>query len=257
MKRLFIIGNGFDRAHALPTSYWDFRKYIMTRYPDAESYYFIPESTLMPKGNEEYDEEEVAGYIVNIIDSCRDGWWSELEAYLGDDVYEAFLEDLPSVNIDDEDCFHDVYTNEDLSEHILNTFVGINEKQVCHIHGSVESLPNEIIMGHGNDEPVTEHSYSIGTEASFEKLKRKLRKDTVGIIQKNEKFFKQLSDVQAIYSYGFSFSEVDMVYIKEICNYLDPASVTWYINSYDSDNNPEFRDKIEAYGFKVKVEDGW
>ena len=38
---------------------------------------------------------------------------------------------------------------------------------------------------------------------------------------------------------------------------LDPASVTWYINSYDSDNNPEFRDKIEAYGFKVKVEDGW
>ena len=301
MKRLFIIGNGFDRAHNLPTSYWDFRKYILTRYPDAESYYFIPESTLMPKGDEEYDEAEVAGYIVNIIDSCRDGWWSELEAYLGDDVYETFLEDLPSVNIEDEDCFHDVYTNEDLSEHILNTFVGvndlfvdwvknglgdidfygikkpeieamidsnafflsfnytktlelgygINENQVCHIHGSVESLPNEIIMGHGNDEPVTEHSYSIGTEASFGKLKRKLRKDTVGIIHKNEKFFWQLSDVQEIYSYGFSFSEVDMVYIKEICNYLDPASVTWFINSYDSDNNPEFRDKIEAYGFKV------
>lgn len=211
---LHILRNGFDRAHDLPTSYWDFRKYILTLYPDAESYYFIPESTLMPKGNEEYDE----------------------------------------------DCFHDVYTNEDLSEHILNTFVGvndlfvdwvknelgdidfygikkpeieamidsnafflsfnytktlelgygINEDQVCHIHGSVESLPNEIIMGHGNDEPVTEHSYSIGTEASFEKLKRKLR-----------------------------------------------ASVTWYINSYDSHNNPEFRDKIKAYGFKVKVEAGW
>ena len=80
----------------------------------------------MPKGNEEYDEAEVAGYIVNIIDSYRDGWCSELEAYLGDDVYEAFLDDLPSVNIDDEDCFHDVYTNEDPSEHILNTFVGVN-----------------------------------------------------------------------------------------------------------------------------------
>lgn len=109
---------------------------------------------------------------------------------------------------------------------------------------------------HGNDELVTEHSYSIGTEESFEKLKRKLRKDTVEIIQKNEKFFRQLSNVQEIYSYGFSFSEVDMVYIKEICNYLDPASVTWFINSYDSDNNPEFRDKIEAYRFKVKVAGG-
>ena len=71
MKRLFIIGNGFDRAHNLPTSYWDFRKYILTRYPDAESYYFIPESTLMPKGDEEYDEAEVAGYIVNIIEIGR------------------------------------------------------------------------------------------------------------------------------------------------------------------------------------------
>ena len=82
MKKLFIIGNGFDREHDLPTSYWDFRKYVLTLYPDAESYYFVPESMLMPKGNEEYDEEEVAGYIVNIIDSCRDGWWSELEAYI-------------------------------------------------------------------------------------------------------------------------------------------------------------------------------
>lgn len=307
MKKLFIIGNGFDREHDLPTSYWDFRKYVLTLYPDAESYYFVPESTLMPKGNEEYDEEEVAGYIVNIIDSCRDGWWSELEAYLGDDVYEGFLEDLPSVNIEDDDCFHDVYTNEDMSKHILNTFVGvkdlfvdwvktklgdiefydikkpeieyiidsngvflsfnytktlelgygINEDQVCHIHGSVDSSSDEIIMGHGNDEPFTENSSSMGTEVSFGELKRKLRKDTTGIIRKNECFFKQLTDVQEIYSYGFSFSKVDMVYIEEICNYLNPASVTWYLNSYDSNNNPEFRDRIEAYGFKVKVESRW
>lgn len=28
MSTLFIIGNGFDRAHGLKTSYWDFRKYL-------------------------------------------------------------------------------------------------------------------------------------------------------------------------------------------------------------------------------------
>ena len=27
MSTLFVIGNGFDRAHGLKTSYWDFRKY--------------------------------------------------------------------------------------------------------------------------------------------------------------------------------------------------------------------------------------
>ena len=28
MKTLYIIGNGFDRAHGLETSYWDFRTYL-------------------------------------------------------------------------------------------------------------------------------------------------------------------------------------------------------------------------------------
>ena len=26
--KLYIIGNGFDIAHKLPTNYWDFRKYL-------------------------------------------------------------------------------------------------------------------------------------------------------------------------------------------------------------------------------------
>ena len=28
MDRLVIIGNGFDRAHNLPTSYYDFKEYL-------------------------------------------------------------------------------------------------------------------------------------------------------------------------------------------------------------------------------------
>ena len=36
MGSLFIIGNGFDLAHGLPTAYKDFRRYILTQYPDVE-----------------------------------------------------------------------------------------------------------------------------------------------------------------------------------------------------------------------------
>lgn len=43
--RLFIVGNGFDRAHDLPTSYWDFRTFLETNYPDFlesfEQHYYI------------------------------------------------------------------------------------------------------------------------------------------------------------------------------------------------------------------------
>lgn len=34
MKSLYIIGNGFDRAHNLDTSYWSFREYLDDKYPD-------------------------------------------------------------------------------------------------------------------------------------------------------------------------------------------------------------------------------
>lgn len=35
MTKLIIIGNGFDLAHRIPTSYNDFRKYLLKKYPDA------------------------------------------------------------------------------------------------------------------------------------------------------------------------------------------------------------------------------
>ncbi len=31
MNKLFIIGNGFDRAHKIASSYEDFRKYLVSR----------------------------------------------------------------------------------------------------------------------------------------------------------------------------------------------------------------------------------
>lgn len=32
--KLFIIGNGFDIGHGLPTQYWDFRTYLENRDPN-------------------------------------------------------------------------------------------------------------------------------------------------------------------------------------------------------------------------------
>lgn len=307
MQKLYIIGNGFDSAHELPTAYKDFRTYILELYPDATSNYFIPESALMPKGDEEYDEEEVAGYIVNIIDSCQDGYWSELESYLGSDIYDAFIEDLSYVDMDDDDCFRAVYANEDMSQHISNTFVGvktlfadwvktrlnsfdfsdiqkkeiasvidskglflsfnytktlelgygIDKKQVCHIHGSVDSSSDEIIMGHGDDGPITENFSTMGTEVSFGELKRSLRKDTSRIITQNSDFFKKLTHVKEIYSYGFSFGKVDLVYIEEICKHLNSSEVTWYVNMYDAKINSSYIEIIKQYGFQVEVESRW
>lgn len=44
---------------------------------------------------------------------------------MADEVFTSFEEDLPSVNSEDDHVWHDIYTNEDMSKHILNTFVGV------------------------------------------------------------------------------------------------------------------------------------
>ena len=41
------------------------------------------------------------------------------------------------------------------------------------------------------------------------------------------------NNVRDIYSFGFSFSEVDLPYIKKICEIINTYRVTWYFNSYD------------------------
>ncbi|UPK41171.1 hypothetical protein KET34_17815 [Paenibacillus pabuli] len=43
--------------------------------------------------------------------------------------------------------------------------------------------------------------------------------------------------VDKVYSFGFSFSKVDEIYIQEICKSLS-KDVTWYLNEH---NTPEER----------------
>ena len=51
--KLYIIGNGFDQAHDLPTAYWDFRTYLEKTHPDfLES--FEQKYEIYPGASEEY-----------------------------------------------------------------------------------------------------------------------------------------------------------------------------------------------------------
>ena len=71
--KLFIIGNGFDRAHGLPTRYIDYRDYLFHNYPD-----FLK------------DVEEA--YSLNPEDI---EWWQDFENNLGlADRFESDFENM-------------------------------------------------------------------------------------------------------------------------------------------------------------------
>lgn len=122
---LFLIGNGFDLEHDYPTSYDHFREYLIKRFPGAdENSYIVPSSTQMPDGDEQYDMDEVAGFIIRILDECAGDEWSDLESSLGHDTIRSLMGDLFEVNPEqsDRDTWHAVYNNEDISSDMSQAF---------------------------------------------------------------------------------------------------------------------------------------
>ncbi|KJD40519.1 hypothetical protein QD46_07675 [Paenibacillus polymyxa] len=60
-----MIRNGFDRAHNLPTSYEDFRQYLLDEYPDSDADNFtIPEGQITADGDMSYEDVDVDRYIL-------------------------------------------------------------------------------------------------------------------------------------------------------------------------------------------------
>ncbi len=307
MKKLFIIGNGFDVSHKLPTRYSDFQDYLKENYPDAsEEYLIVPESFTMPDGDEKYDDDEVVGFLLKIITETEATGeaWSDLENTLGeldfDECFDNWYADDDDDDADDDDNdWNEAYGNEDIASNISGAVRMIKEyfsdwietidiygierktkfyhlidenndlfltfnytetleeiygaKNVYHIHGK---QGGKLVFGHGNnmDNYDDYMNRNIGSENHLSELQIALKKDTETFINHNKSLFKELGAVDEIYSYGFSFSDVDMIYIKEICRLSSTENIVWFIHDYDSDKFDAFKEKINNCGFKGTVE---
>lgn len=304
MGKLFIIGNGFDSAHCLNTSYDEFRKYLCNTYMNGESgedyMPMVPTVSIGPKGEEICDMEEIASFLVYLISITEpDGSkWSDLEASLGRLDYDEAFDTLPEELDDDGDInyWHELYNNEDMAsnlytavayvkdlfaewvddidvenakakpsflsliepEDIFLTFnytetleevYGVNKDRICHIHGK---QGENILFGHGNTRDYTDEymKKNIGSESSLTELDNFLRKDTEQALIEHKHFFDGIDDtIREVYSIGFSYADVDLIYIKEICKKLDVDAV-WYLNDFSLTDIQIFQKKLKECGFR-------
>ena len=77
-----------------------------------------------------------------------------------------------------------------------------------------------------------------------------LFKDVFSIITENSSFWKTLKDVSSIYTYGFSYSYVDLPYIAKIIESC-PKCKEWYIEEYPGKEEiKKYIKFIKALGFK-------
>ena len=79
-----------------------------------------------------------------------------------------------------------------------------------------------------------------------------LRKNTDAIISKNKAFFTQLreANISEIYSYGFSFSKVDLPYVKEIISAVKGGrNILWNISCHNPAHYTIFMETVRKCGF--------
>lgn len=279
MDRLFVLGNGFDLAHGLKTSYEHFKSYLLDRIKYAPMY-----PNIIPSN---YDEE-VSLIIDMISHSSEGGLWKDIESAVGN-IYGAVdyyisdsmdfderrwygmimcecLELIPNlfsqwvdgINIDVVTLnpkFIELFNITNTAYLTFNYTTVLEDKyklpNVCHIHGRQKE---GIIFGHGQSltagkEFLLKEDLECGIEYVWSDLNKNAKKQ----IQKNSVFFNQLTALKEVYTYGFSFSEPDIPYIQEICLRTSKETV-WFFSAYEDElTRKSFEKIVRKNGFEGEL----
>lgn len=218
---LFIIGNGFDLAHGLETSYWNFRQYLKDAdwsYLQSleEMYGFFTESS--EDSLKEYlwrDFETNLAYIDEIsiieqgenidlgleggdfgIEDTLNDYWEQQYSFIKrlNDFTMRWIEQVDIdtsmradiINQDENNLF--ITFNYTL---LLEQIYGINKANILHVHGSIDEEDESPIIGHGAKEKIMQMR-EIAEEAANKVLDEK----RCSIYKAVEKYYQRtLKDV--------------------------------------------------------------
>lgn len=291
---LFIIGNGFDAAHGVKSSYKYFKEY-MNEY---ETSVFVENNTELNFcyrniGLEGYHEVKVQDGLdvvkMAIDEASPDAEWSQFEKTLGELDFGSVLEDNEGIDgwaveenerriwallcsvenmkwifarwIEQLDTqknmksdFKQLIKEDDfvLNFNYTDTIENIYgvKNNVLHIHGR---KGEQIIVGHGRNMESFGYSTYFANGNGLIELNARLRKNVEDILKEKRTidFLNRIekTNVEKVFSYGFSYGDVDMPYMKEICKHLGNKAI-WSFNNYDSEEKISvFEDKLRKAGF--------
>ena len=265
---LIIIGNGFDLAHNIKSSYWDFREWLYkngnTKLVNMMDVFFSNERDVwsgIEQAFGEYDEEA-------ILDDCRPDEEFDIEHSLSssarvedspmaffqpvlEEFKDAFEEWVDNIDING---IKNVYHLDPLCRYLtfnytdtLETRYGIPINQIAHIHGS--RLNNEeYVVGHNNPRNLSDawdEDGLIFEQQAHENIISWMNgfvKDYESNITNHKEFFNGLFGVKQIITYGHSMAKVDWPYFAEIIKIVG-INVPWRVSCFsmdDRNNTAEF-----------------
>jgi hypothetical protein len=258
MATLFLIGNGFDLWHGLPTSYDHFYEFARDTLKEIENYYLLDFSHANPWHDFENDLGTFSWSKFydahNELDPDDEGFRPSFAFGLEDSLVEQADLHVNAIR----DCFQEWVTSIDISTterkldflqdptfitfnytSTLETTYGIEDYKVLHIHGRAETY-DELIFGHGETMEekleLDEHGDSNRTMFSDAESSAKypfyaLQKPVSELLDKLQKFLNPREPFQEIIVIGHSLNKIDLPYFK-ILNEQSPDAI-WKICLYN------------------------
>lgn len=279
MIKLYIIGNGFDKSHKLPTGYDDFHQFVVDNYTDLENLF---EEYFQLKTNEKY-------------------LWSDFENDLGTFNWKSFFDEKNNIDIQDEN-FRPSFTyglEDDLKqeadelvdeikeafENWLNQidlelidkkidfeskaiFLNFNYtmtleevykipcEKIFHIHGDLENNQNSLIFGHNEEltemPEIDENGDSNRTMFTDSENVAKypffaFQKPVNEIISDNKSFFESIRNIEEVVIWGHSLNQIDTPYFEEIIKQTK-NSITWKVGFYREEEEETHLKTLQAIG---------
>ena len=222
----YIIGNGFDIAHGLDTSFESFRDYIENNNSkllylfDGEDYWSDFERNMCSVNHEAYRNiQDMFKGIPQFVNSLFDEICEELFLFLSKNNYKCgrlfkFKKD-------------DIFLNFNYTPTLVETY-DIDACNVYHIHGSIaeEMFDSEskLILGHDKSDYETNPNLFGGKyEQDYLNFLYYTIKPYEEIIESNEfkLFMEKVNSSDKIVILGLSYGSVDMNYLKYIFDNMD------------------------------------
>jgi hypothetical protein len=281
---LYIIGNGFDLNHRLPTAYGHFKAYVRSR--DREVYDWVED--YVPAGETWGDLEMALAYLdtdhivsslEHFMGSYADENWSDSGHHdfqyevdrvargLGGTLQKIFAEWVSTIQIPDAQSAQNRLAGLDINATYLTfnytcTLTHVYQvpaENILHIHGESIGADSELVLGHGwAPEERTSLFDGVNHEDSDHRLMAAMQslddyfsetfKPSKEIIERNTDFFVGLEKVDQIVVLGHSLSPVDAPYLSAVVAALEHRPVSWTVAVLPDDDLGEKTALLEAIG---------
>ncbi|MFD3191883.1 bacteriophage abortive infection AbiH family protein [Sedimentitalea sp. HM32M-2] len=243
-EKLFIIGNGFDLHHGIPSGYGDFGRYVEQNDPATfqliNEYLFVDEDFwyCLEERLATFDSDKILDHAANFLVSYGVDDWSDADHHnyeyeiqqvaggLSCDMRDRFADWVRSLPIPNAK-FSPKIACVSPEAHFLNfnytptlqQAYNVPDQNVLHIHGRASEPNSKLVLGHGwerdADESLSRYvdedtdTRVAGGYHLIDQYFADTFKPAGSIIALNKSFFTGLQNVREIWVLGHSLADVD------------------------------------------------